>query len=337
MFELVRRGKQAEVIAFGGRYDSLMEHFKEPARQPRKVYGVGMSLSGDHLTRLVRKYESAMSERLMTKVREEDRSFGFWTPTRCDVYIATTPHVDIDVRLKIAGELWRAGIRADLQYDDDRGLEEVLEDCKEQNILYLVIARARPTIKVWTALRSSELKRYEDEVKREELVPWLRAAIANQRHTDAKHASIDDPSHTAPKEKELETPSQRSDADIRLVLPPEPLSSRQNKGKPVRKHRHVTKTVYYDKAADFAASVKSTLPVLGVDLATDMLCHLSLDLNWVTDDEAWRQVTHTLPSSERSYADQVRTAVQEHKQSAGGNLWLFSVREARGFLLQLAR
>ena len=37
------------------------------------------------------------------------------------------------------------------------------------------------------------------------------------------------------------------DIDVRLVLPPEPNSAKGTKGRPVRKHRHVTKSVYYEK------------------------------------------------------------------------------------------
>lgn len=47
IFQCVRKGKLGEVVAFGGRYDSLLDHFKEPARQSRKVYGVGMSFNGE--------------------------------------------------------------------------------------------------------------------------------------------------------------------------------------------------------------------------------------------------------------------------------------------------
>lgn len=147
MFELVKRGKHGDVLAFGGRYDSLLEHFKEPARQSLKVYGVGMSIAVDNLTRTVRKQESLVSHRLMTKHREEERSFGLWSPAvschcrcransqRCDVYVATFPGVDISARLALVGELWNAGVRADLQYDDGRSQDEVIEECKEQNIL----------------------------------------------------------------------------------------------------------------------------------------------------------------------------------------------------------
>lgn len=49
--------------------------------------------------------------------------------------------MDIPDRLTLVSELWRAGIRADLQYDDGRGLQDVIDECLEQNVLYLVIAR----------------------------------------------------------------------------------------------------------------------------------------------------------------------------------------------------
>lgn len=91
MFELVKRGKHGDVLAFGGRYDSLLEHFKEPARQSLKVYGVGMSIAVDNLTRTVRKQESLVSHRLMTKHREEERSFGLWSPAvSCCVVVTLT-------------------------------------------------------------------------------------------------------------------------------------------------------------------------------------------------------------------------------------------------------
>ena len=97
----------------------------------------------------------------MNKDNENERSFGFWSPARCDVYVASVSQVDLATRLSITGQLWRAGLKADLQYDDDRPLEEVLTECHEQNILYLVIPRAnRPSLKV-----RSILKRSEDEGK----------------------------------------------------------------------------------------------------------------------------------------------------------------------------
>lgn len=58
---------------------------------------------------------------------------------RCDVYVAAVAQVDLAARLSVIGELWRAGIRADLQYDDERSLEEILIECLEQSTLYICL------------------------------------------------------------------------------------------------------------------------------------------------------------------------------------------------------
>lgn len=55
------------------------------------------------------------------------------TAQRCDVYVAAGVQVDLSVRVKIIAELWRNGISADLQYDDDRTLEDLTEECEDQS------------------------------------------------------------------------------------------------------------------------------------------------------------------------------------------------------------
>ncbi|KAK8850742.1 hypothetical protein IAR55_004662 [Kwoniella newhampshirensis] len=368
MFECVRRGKQRDVIAYGGRYDSLLEHFKQPAMhsQSRKVFGVGMSIAVDQLARIVSKYESSLSRRLMEKPNEDERSFGYWSPARCDVYVAAFPQVDLSVRLSVIGELWRAGIRADLQYDDDRSLEEVTQECQDQNILYLVIPRAsRSTVKIRSILRRSE-----EEVPRNELCNHLRIAISDQRRIDASYASAEGSIPSAQAAAMSVEPKQ-AEVDIKLVLPPEPVTSKGTKGRPVRKHRHGTKSVYYDKASEFASQTHSTLPILGVDLTLPLLCQMTLDTSWLSDDEVWRSLLakEGVSTGDRRYAEMVRDAVKERKGGAGisagglgvggpgaiggiggggatggggngvgasgGWIWLFSVREAKGFLLQI--
>ena len=131
-----------EVLAWGGRYDCLLEHFKAPvafgsSAPNRRVYGVGISVTTDLLARTVKKYESALSKRLMSKEVDSERSFGFWTPARCDVYVVASGSVDLAGRLAITSELWRAGIRCDLQYDDARTLVDVEKECQDQNTLFV--------------------------------------------------------------------------------------------------------------------------------------------------------------------------------------------------------
>jgi hypothetical protein len=47
--------------------------------------------------------------------------------------------VDLATRLAIVGELWRAGVRTDLQYDDERGFNDIVEECSEQNTLCVLL------------------------------------------------------------------------------------------------------------------------------------------------------------------------------------------------------
>nr|XP_019007722.1 PEK/GCN2 protein kinase [Kwoniella pini CBS 10737]OCF46503.1 PEK/GCN2 protein kinase [Kwoniella pini CBS 10737] len=335
MFECVRRGKQKEVVAYGGRYDSLLEHFKQPAMhsQSRRVFGVGMTIAVDQLARIVSKYESSLSRRLMEKPNEDERSFGYWSPARCDVYVAAFPHVDLSVRLSVIGELWRAGIRADLQYDDERSVEDVALECQEQNILYLVIPKASKTVvKVRSILRKSE-----------------EEAISDQRRIDASYASAEGSMPSAQAAAMSVEPKQ-AEVDIKLLLPPEPMSAKGTKGRPVRKFRHGTKSVYYEKASEFALQTRSNLPILGVDLPLSMLCQMTFDTSWVNDDEAWRALLtrEGISTGDRRYAETVRDAVKDRKLGGSANgstgsslngsgdwCWLFSVREAKGFLLQI--
>ncbi|KIY32862.1 PEK/GCN2 protein kinase [Cryptococcus gattii E566] len=226
MFECVKKGKQKDVVAYGGRYDSLLEHFKQPAMhsQSRRVFGVGMSIAVDQLARIVSRYESSLSRRLMEKPNEDERSFGYWSPARCDVYVASFPQVDLAHRLQIIGELWRAGIRADFQYDDGRSLEEVTQECQDQNILYLVIPKAsRSTIKIRSILRRSEVE-----------------VISDQRRIDASYATAEGSIPSA-QAAALSVEPKQAEVEIKLILPPEPMSAKGTKGRPVRKHRHGTK------------------------------------------------------------------------------------------------
>jgi translation initiation factor 2-alpha kinase 4 len=78
--------------------------------------------------------------------------------------------------------------------------------------------------------------------------------------------------------------------------------------------------------------MKTALPLYGVDLEPRLLSKLTLNSNWLTDEEAWRGILAELSTGERKYADVVREGVKEgiagDKERCAG-VWLYSVREAR--------
>jgi histidyl-tRNA synthetase len=98
-----------------------------------------MHVALEKITYLVGRFESAEGKRLLNLENEDARSFGH-APRRCDVYIGsfgTGSKGSMEDRVEIAGDLWGAGLRADLMYDDglDMALEEVTAECLAQGVL----------------------------------------------------------------------------------------------------------------------------------------------------------------------------------------------------------
>lgn len=48
---------------------------------------------------------------------KEQRSYGFWAPRRCDVYVVSHDPGHLQDRLEVAAMLWQNGISADIMYE----------------------------------------------------------------------------------------------------------------------------------------------------------------------------------------------------------------------------
>lgn len=67
---------------------------------------------------------------------KEERSFGFWSRKRCDVYIVSHQPGCLQDRLEIAAYLWQHNISADLMYDSGlQHAENYVEICASEGIL----------------------------------------------------------------------------------------------------------------------------------------------------------------------------------------------------------
>lgn len=101
-----------------------------------------------NLSMRIMRIESNIVQKLLRDPKVPEKSFGLWSPSRCDIYVATFDRerrdrdlvrAQLNMRLELVGELWRAGLNADLQYDDDRGLDLVTKDCSDQNVLWVQV------------------------------------------------------------------------------------------------------------------------------------------------------------------------------------------------------
>ncbi|GAC92821.1 hypothetical protein PHSY_000377 [Pseudozyma hubeiensis SY62] len=185
LFTVVRAGKRRDVVAAGGRYDGLLKHFANPsAASSAPLHGVGVQLAVGKLTLGLSKYQEVQVPKLLSRA-EEERSFGLYTPRRCDVYVASTPGL-LETRMEICRELWAHNIAADLQYEHATydTPEAAAATCRAEGILLLVFAKARsPVLKVKVVLQRAEF-----EVARHELVGFVQDRIAKQRSVDVQVA-----------------------------------------------------------------------------------------------------------------------------------------------------
>jgi translation initiation factor 2-alpha kinase 4 len=105
---------------------------KGPGSRP--VCAIGVQIAVDNIVRALATYQSVSVKNLI----KEHRSFGFWSPRRCDVYVVSFQPGYMQVRLEIASLLWRHGVSADMMYEHglaDLEHENHLDMCAREGIL----------------------------------------------------------------------------------------------------------------------------------------------------------------------------------------------------------
>lgn len=70
----------------------------------------------------------------------DQKSYGYWSARRCDVYVVSFAPGHIAERLEVVSLLWQHGISADLMYEtavQEKNFEALTEQCSEEGILYV--------------------------------------------------------------------------------------------------------------------------------------------------------------------------------------------------------
>lgn len=95
---------------------------------------MGVQISLERILVALAAYQAISVKNLL----KEQRSFGFWSPRRCDVYIVSYQPGYLSERLEVASLLWRHNISADVMYETsipDGEHENYLELCNREGIL----------------------------------------------------------------------------------------------------------------------------------------------------------------------------------------------------------
>ncbi|KAI0777469.1 Serine/threonine-protein kinase [Trametes elegans] len=323
-FEVVRKNKYTDVLATGGRYDHVIRRYSPPKPKTESSCAIAVQIFLEKITAALAAYQSASLKTLL----KEQKSFGYWSPRRCDVYVVSYQPGYLTERLEIAATLWKHNISADVMYEASlRGMvetENYVEQCSREGILFIVHAKPRigsvPVYKVKSVLRGTET-----EVQPNELVSFLQQQIAEQKRVDATTsgaaAILENPqAQSAPKE-----PS--TSGDTIVVLPGD-----------AKKSRKMTKTVWLNKAYDHSLTVKNVMQgirTIAVDVPTSVFDDMAKNANWLSSDEALRTIAAGLSAQYGNYAHQIRDTVMRQKADGQRYVLLYGVRQERIALLAL--
>ncbi|KAJ7070074.1 hypothetical protein C8F01DRAFT_1115157 [Mycena amicta] len=323
LVEVVRKNKPTDVLAAGGRYDALIVEQATPGQKQDPICAVALQIAVEKITIALAAYQSTTVRTLV----KQERSFGFWSPRRCDVYVVSYQEGFLQDRLEVVAFLWQHNISADLMYEASTS-EELEEQCRREGILFSVYPRPKTGRRDQVAFKvKSMLKGTEYDITRQELVGWLQQQIAEQKRVDATTTgalrfSEVGTAHPAPS-KEVATAS-----GVQLILPVD-----------LKKQRKQVKHIFMERAfetgSEIEASVQAGMPILAVDVPPAVFAAMITSETWLMDEEAWKVLAGMFPVQQWAYAQQVREAVLKRKAEGHAYILLFAVREERMQLLKL--
>lgn len=115
-------------------YDNLISRLSTPKAKSDALCAVAVQIAIDKITLALAAFQSASVKTLL----KEQRSFGYWSPRRCDVYVVHYQAGYLADRLEVAALLWQHKISADVMYESslpDTEHENHIDICSREGIL----------------------------------------------------------------------------------------------------------------------------------------------------------------------------------------------------------
>jgi translation initiation factor 2-alpha kinase 4 len=116
------------------RYDSLIARFSPSKQKLDAVCAMGLQIAVEKITAALATFQSTSVKTLV----KEERSFGFWSPRRCDVYVMSYHAGYLQDRLEVVSYLWQHNISADIMYEtglSNGDHENHMDLCAREGIL----------------------------------------------------------------------------------------------------------------------------------------------------------------------------------------------------------
>ncbi|KAJ7163895.1 kinase-like domain-containing protein [Mycena crocata] len=327
LIEVVRKNKRTDVLAAGGRYDGLIYAQTTPGHKLETICAMGLQIAFEKITVALAAYQVS-SVRTLVK---QERSFGFWSPRRCDVYVVSYHPGYLQDRLEVVAFLWQHNISADLMYESsipDQEHESYVDICSREGVLFSVYPRPRNSRRDQVAFKVKNiLKGTEYELSRPELVGWLQQQISEQKRVDASTCGAPSFSEIGATHPVISKETTGA-SSVQLLLPVD-----------IKKQRKQVKQLFMDRAyettVEIESGVNAGMPTLAVDVLPAVFDAMIKTSAWLTDEEIWKALAAAFPAQQWTYAQQIREAVVKRKTEGHAYILLFAVREERVQLLKL--
>jgi translation initiation factor 2-alpha kinase 4 len=327
MFQCVNDSKRRKVVGAGGRYDSLILENRAGSNLNR--HGVGFNLAWDMLVDSMMQFVHPSSKQSQKK-SEDDSVRAAWKPRRCDVLVDSVDAGALrSSGINIVQELWANDISAELVIDAPaRELASYQNIQKDETASYHwgVLIKQDETLKVRNIAR-----REDTEIRRGELVPWLRADARDRERAGAS-GGLTRPGHHGGSGGGGHEGSGTSDprsSDVQILVA-------QHRSKKTNRRNIV------DDALARTASVNSTFgsaPIAAVELKDELFD--AIRETRLADPESWRRCVQNAPLAERQYLSQVHGLLLEYAGAKDGQgpraVWLYNFRSRNCFLYDLGK
>lgn len=326
MFQCIFDTKKRDVLAAGGRYDSLIEEYRPRTGGNEDnliAHGVGINIGFDTIvSSMVRHLKDSGGSAFLKKTDEPEHPSA-WLTRRCDVLVASfDPSVLRSTGLGLISKLWTNDISAELAVDV-RSPEQLLTHYREDKHSWIVtikhedIASDKPDLKV-----KSVDKKADFDVRSSDLVNFLRAEIRerDQREGTNERSKMLQRQASQPAESSS-TPSSDRRADVQVLLANHK-SKKGNKWRIIEQAQNKAQELLRTYAEGPIACVETR------DEIVEMIRQTRL-----SEPESWRRVAQEVSLSERQYVQEVWDLLKEFKlqyadatTGQGRNCFVFNFR-----------
>ncbi|KAL6618007.1 kinase-like domain-containing protein [Neocallimastix sp. 'constans'] len=303
--------KRYEVLAAGGRYDSLIEKFKHPTSK-QKILAVGTNIAITKIITSVKSEKDKNNKHIEILRNRKDNYFNkIWYPKYCDVFILSYNKGLLDEKIRICNELWKANISADyLLYDNNINMEEITKICKNDGVKFIIIVKE--------TMKSDKNK---NTVNKDELCDYLQIQLNDKIETNKHRKSDRNMVYSAEN-----TISQNNNnpnipnLNITVITP----RDKRVKTKQIKKRNIIDRATHSIELLMKSLS-NETSEVLGVYLKLQDLKQIS-KCN-IYEEESFRKATEKL-STNKDYLKDIRYNILEILENDDSkNIFLYSLIE----------